>query len=1081
MAEEVEAQSGEENRLKAESLATRIDLGSFGICLYKVDTVTEQAFFSPSCASFLRLLGYPLERFLDARFWLTIIHPEDRAIWEEAHEKLSTGKRSYCQYRILNSKGDVRWLSDKAEAVINGGQITHFEGVLVDLTAEIETKQRLARKNQELSALYSIAQTSSQTLNQERLLVLSLEKTLLALGAEAGAIFLFEKDGETLRLHAQQGWSPEMARVLSMIRWDDSAAKQVVPGQDLTWMQPDSLPGGIVAMSPRDQLQPSISVPLLSHGTCHGILFLHFRPSWKPQSQDLSLFQTVGLLLGQALRNSQLHQQVERELAKREAFSRMLRLAEIAPDAAKERTEQMGSDPKPSAVSSGAQEMILSMLDASSNPAYLLTQEGTLLASNQSGADQLGLSASDLMGRSLWDFLSADAAAHQQRMLEEASASHQPIRFEETRDAKTFTDTLFPLPRSSGVDGFVLYQEDISEELWLVQQLQQSRADLRAILDASPDIIALIDRDGAILEANREAYHFLGKKPELIGERKIQDLFSSLVPKSRRKMAEIAASHGHEVAFEERIDDHDIEFRIFPILDPREQVSRLAVFARDISTRRWLEHSLAQSETRLHQVLENMSDLVTEIDGEGRLIYVSPGFPRTLGYPPAGLEGTYWLDLLHEEDRAYALVAFLPIGNGEKVIHLESRVLHADGHPVWMEMVARALPKEGQESIGVILNMRDISERKRIEQENEQLKEEGFFFLLRESSEDIGLIQDGKLVYANPSLARLLGEVSPGSVLGRDLVDYVVEADKKKVTSALQRYQNHSQKTGEPLELILRRADGGEVPIEGTLQGVDFRGARGALFRGLDISARRRAEQALRRETAKKITGELTAGIAHQIRNPLFVISLSVQSIEKKLPAKDPQRRLTQAILDKVHKLDEVTADLVHLGKYHELHFTHASLRRRLELALILVRAPAIAQRVKVVRRYGLNLPRAWMDEAAMDEVFANLLTNALEAMPEGGLLTVETSLDEERKELLVRIQDSGCGIPKAVAERIFIPFSTTKESGSGLGLVFCQRIVEEHGGRLTFQSETDGEGHGTIFQIAMPISRSALGRRSGD
>ena len=420
------------------------------------------------------------------------------------------------------------------------------------------------------------------------------------------------------------------------------------------------------------------------------------------------------------------------------------------------------------------------------------------------------------------------------------------------------------------------------------------------------------------------------------------------------------------------------------------------------------------------------------------------------------------------------------MGGGE-VVHLESRVRHADGHPVWMEMIARAFPKEGQKNMGAIFSMHDISERRRIEQENEQLKEEGFLFLLRESTENIGLVQDGKLIYVNPSLARLLGEVSPGPVLGRDLVDYIVEADKKKVASALQCYQNHSIKTGESLELILRRADGGEIPIEGTLQGVEFRGARCALFRGLDISARRRAEQALRRETAKKITGELTAGIAHQIRNPLFVISLSVQSIEKKLPAKDPQRRLTQAILDKVHKLDEVTADLVHLGKYHQLRITNASLRRRLEIALILVRAPAKAQRVKVVRRYALHLPRAWIDEAAMDEVFANLLTNALEAMPKGGLLTVETKLDEEHKELLVHIQDNGCGIPKAAQERIFIPFSTTKESGSGLGLVFCQRIVEEHGGRLTFQSEAEGESHGTTFQIALPLSRPALGIRSGE
>ena len=584
--------SNGEDLLKVEDLPAYLDLGSLGIYLYRVDVGTEQALFSPSCTSFLRLLGHPLERFLEARFWPTIVHPEDQAVWEESHEKLLQGGRSYCQYRILNSKGGVRWLSDKAEAVIEEGKITRFEGVLVDLTAEIETKQRLARKYQELSALYSITQTSSQTLNQERLMVLSLEKILPALGAVAGAIFLYEPDGETLRLRVQQGWSPEMVRVLSMIRWEEDAAKRVVVGQDLTWIQADSSPGGIVEMSPRDQLQPSVSVPLLSEETCHGILFLHLHPAWTRQGQDLSLFQTIGLLLGQALGNTQLHQQVERELARREALSGLLRLSEVIPGVAEEETQQAASAPRPSGIAGGAQEMILSLLDASSGPAYLLTREGILLASNQAGADQFGLSWNDLIGRSLWDFLNADAAATQRRILEEVYAHRQPIRYQETREAKTFTNTLFPLPHHGEVDGLILYQEDISEELWLVRELQQGRADLRAILDASPDMIALIDRSGAILAANREAYRFLGKKPQPIGGQKTENMVPAVIPKSHRKMAEVAALHGHQVAYEERLGDHDIEHRIFPILNARARVSRLALFARDISTRLRLEHSL---------------------------------------------------------------------------------------------------------------------------------------------------------------------------------------------------------------------------------------------------------------------------------------------------------------------------------------------------------------------------------------------------------------------------------------------------------------------------------------------------------
>ncbi|MEI6309454.1 MAG: ATP-binding protein, partial [bacterium] len=339
----------------------------------------------------------------------------------------------------------------------------------------------------------------------------------------------------------------------------------------------------------------------------------------------------------------------------------------------------------------------------------------------------------------------------------------------------------------------------------------------------------------------------------------------------------------------------------------------------------------------------------------------------------------------------------------------------------------------------------------------------------------IVVVQDGRLVFSNPVVTKMIGYTSE-ELFSLSFVELIHPEDRALFLERDTKRLGSDESASRYLfRLISLPGDIKWVELNTVL--IQWGGQPAALIFLIDIGAR----EQLKRETAKKITGQLTAGIAHQIRNPLFIISLSVQSIEKNLPAKDPQRRLTQAILDKVRKLDVVTASLVHLGKYHRLNITSASLHKRLELALILVRAPANAQRVKVVRRYCPHLPQAWIDVEAMDEVFANLFTNALEAMPEGGSLTVETSFDVERKELLVRIQDSGCGIPKNVQENIFVPFSTTKESGSGLGLVFCQRIVEEHGGRLTFQSEAEGEGRGTTFQIALPLSRPALERRDGD
>ncbi|MEI6308491.1 MAG: PAS domain S-box protein, partial [bacterium] len=496
----------------------------------------------------------------------------------------------------------------------------------------------------------------------------------------------------------------------------------------------------------------------------------------------------------------------------------------------------------------------------------------------------------------------------------------------------------------------------------------------------------------------------------------------------------------------------------------------------------WAEKAQRERERErdFSTLVEHATDMIVRFDADLRHIYCNPAVEDQLGVPAHAFIGKTPLEIggprAQAEFMELSLRKALETGEEQEV---EQSFLLPSGAKHFLTRIVPERDEQGRIR-SLLAITRDITERKQAEDVLRE-SEEQYRILFETMTEGVVLIApDGQILHANPAAERILrlkrSEIeghqynSPGwELLRPDGTPMPPEEMAAILTIG-------GIRPLKAVEIGFKRSDGfvswinlNAAPLLD--QAGELRSVVGT-FR--DITDR----EQLKRETAKKITSQLTAGIAHQIRNPLFIISLSVQSIEKNLPAKDPQRRLTQAILDKVRKLDVVTADLVHLGKYHRLQIANASLQQCLEQALILVRAPAKAQRVQVARRYAANLPQAWMDVEAMDEVFANLFTNALEAMPEGGLLTVETSLDEERNELLARIQDNGCGIPKAVQENIFIPFSTTKESGSGLGLVFCQRIVEEHGGRLTFRSEAEGEGHGTIFQIALPISRLALGKR---
>ncbi|MEI6308815.1 MAG: PAS domain S-box protein, partial [bacterium] len=449
----------------------------------------------------------------------------------------------------------------------------------------------------------------------------------------------------------------------------------------------------------------------------------------------------------------------------------------------------------------------------------------------------------------------------------------------------------------------------------------------------------------------------------------------------------------------------------------------------DITDRKQAEEALRESEAQYRLLADNVHDQVWLMDLNLKPTYISPSVEKLRGY---AFEEIAQLPL----DKQLTAASFqsameffsieLPkaLADPTYFAHpLELEFYRKDGSTLWVENMFSLIWDENGKPLSLLGVGRDITERKRAE-ESLRESEERYRTLFETMTEGVILIApDGQILHANPAAERILRlkrseiEGHPYNSPGWELLRPDGTPMPPEEMAAI--FTIGGIRPLKDVEMGFKRSDGFISWIN--LNAAPLLDQAGELV-GVVVAFRDITErEQLKRETTKKITGQLTAGIAHQIRNPLFIISLSVQSIEKQLPAKDPQRRLTQAILDKVRKLDVITADLVHLGKYHRLQIANSSLRKRLELALILVRAPAKTQQVKVVRRYAPHLPRAWIDIEAMDEVFANLLTNALEAMPEGGLLTVETSLDEERKELLARIQDNGCGIPKAVQENIFI------------------------------------------------------------
>jgi signal transduction histidine kinase len=213
--------------------------------------------------------------------------------------------------------------------------------------------------------------------------------------------------------------------------------------------------------------------------------------------------------------------------------------------------------------------------------------------------------------------------------------------------------------------------------------------------------------------------------------------------------------------------------------------------------------------------------------------------------------------------------------------------------------------------------------------------------------------------------------------------------------------------------------------------------------------------------------GEMVARVAHEVRNPLLSISSGVELLRGEVSEREEAAPLIANIREAIRRLDGIMGDLLNFTRPLVLDPVETDLHAVIDSALIGLRERIARGRVELIRRYA-ELPRITADTLRLSQLFTNLFTNALEAMPGGGRLTVVTEPASGPAEgVWVRVQDTGQGIPAESLPRIFDPFITTKKRGIGLGLAVVRRIVELHGGRIQAVNRAEG---GAEFIVELPI-----------
>ncbi|MBN2030160.1 cache domain-containing protein [bacterium] len=264
-----------------------------------------------------------------------------------------------------------------------------------------------------------------------------------------------------------------------------------------------------------------------------------------------------------------------------------------------------------------------------------------------------------------------------------------------------------------------------------------------------------------------------------------------------------------------------------------------------------------------------------------------------------------------------------------------------------------------------------------------------------------------------------------------------------------------------------------KVPIESQ----DEIGELAMTFNFMVDSLKNRDEQ-LKTYTQQKIMeserlatiGQLAAGVAHELNNPLGGILVYSHLLLEKMESDDPKKEQLEKIVTQATRCKDIVKGLLDFSRQTEPKLDLTNVNELLQSTLSLVENQSLFQNIRIVKKFHPNLPKTMLDKAQIQQVFINIILNAAESMGEKGKLTITTKVSKDGQLIEIEFTDTGCGIPEAYLKKLFEPFFTTKEvgRGTGLGLAISYGIIQKHNGTIEVKSQAD---KGTTFTVKMPIT----------
>jgi PAS domain S-box-containing protein len=499
---------------------------------------------------------------------------------------------------------------------------------------------------------------------------------------------------------------------------------------------------------------------------------------------------------------------------------------------------------------------------------------------------------------------------------------------------------------------------------------------------------------------------------------------------------------------------------------------------------REVEESLRRQSRLLEVTLASIGDAVIVTDKEGRATFLNAVAEALTGWRTEEAKGKPLIDvfrIVNERTRKLAEDPVAKVLRTGNVCGLANHtvLLSRDGREVPIDDSAAPIRAPDGELFGVVLIFRDITEQRRAEHTRSWLA------AIIESSEDaiVSKTLNGTVTSWNPGAARLFG-YEPEEIIGRSITTIIPADLRHEEEEVLARIRRGERV--EHFETQRLTKNGRRIDISLTVSPVrDEEGSIvGASKIARDITERKRAERLLYEADRRK--DEFLATLAHELRNPLAPIRNTAELLCREQHERPELRSACEILVRQVGQLTRLVDDLLDVQR---IRTGHVELREELLDAGQLVKNVASAVRATFDashQQLNVSIPAQPLhvlgDRARLTQVFSNLLYNANRYTPDGGRVSVDVA--QEQTEIVVRIRDTGIGIPPDELEHIFELFAQANHlhdgarEGLGIGLALARRLVEMQGGRIEVRSE--GEGRGSEFTVRLPVTHASTPEREG-